>query len=135
MTAPLSDVIIFSVARLVDDAQTERRDPSHSDIEFQISRAGLSAGDPNAQGQTVGKAKRVRSTLSWALENDFAAGQSFVASLIALVRGCGGFRESSPNFVGMEAITDARSAFQAEGYELATDGDPRPVVLENLAGL
>jgi hypothetical protein len=44
-TAPINDAIIVAVAQLVDDAQTERRDPSHSDLEFQIRRAGLLAGD------------------------------------------------------------------------------------------
>jgi hypothetical protein len=52
--------MIIAVARLVDDAQTETREPSHSDIEFQIRRARLTQGDPKAQGQLVGKAKRVR---------------------------------------------------------------------------
>jgi len=46
--APLSEAIIIALARLVDDAQTETRDPSHSDIEFQIQRVGLQQGDPKA---------------------------------------------------------------------------------------
>jgi hypothetical protein len=46
--APLNDAIIVALARLVDDSQTETREPSHSDIEFQINRAGLAAGDPKA---------------------------------------------------------------------------------------
>jgi len=56
--AHLNDAIIVSVATLVDDAQSGTREPSHSDIEFQIVRAGLSQGDPKNHGQTVGKAKR-----------------------------------------------------------------------------
>lgn len=90
MSAPLSDSIIIAIARLVDDAQTETREPSHSDLEFQIGRARLTLGDPKAQGQLVGKAKRVRGTLHWALENNQQAGEAFVESLMALVRGCGG---------------------------------------------
>src|SRR3974390_3542337 len=134
MAAPLSDSIIISVARLVDDAQTETREPSHSDLEFQINRASLTQGDPKAQGQLVGKAKRVRGTLHWALENDIEAGELFVESLIALVRGCGGFRPASPNFVGEHAIADAIAAFRAEGYELSLDGELRPIVLDTLTG-
>jgi hypothetical protein len=133
-SAPLSDTIIVAVAQLVDDAQTDRRDPSHSDLEFHIKRAGLSAGDPISQGQTVGKAKRVRSTLSWALEGDPEAGGKLVFSLIALVRGHGGFRESSPNFVGRHPIENAVAAFDSEGYELSVDGELRPKILENLSG-
>ena len=80
-TAPLSDSIIVAVANLVDDAQKETREPSHSDIEFQIRKAGLQDGDPKAQGQLVGKAKRVRGTLSWAFEHSPEAGEEFVVSL------------------------------------------------------
>lgn len=133
-SAPLSDAIITAVAQLVDDAQGERRDPSHSDIEFNIQVAGITAGDPKSNGQTVGKAKRVRSTLSWALDAVPEAGGQFVSALIANIKGHGGFRETSPNFVGSDAIANARAAFDAEGYELTCDGELRPKVLDNLFG-
>lgn len=133
-STPLSDPIVIAVARLVDDAQSDTREPSHSDIEFQIRRAGLAAGDPKSQGQIVGKAKRVRGTLSWALENNPLAGGTLVASLIALVRGCGGFRETSPNYAGADVIRDATDAFKTEGYELMGNGELRPVLLDNLSG-
>jgi hypothetical protein len=42
--APLSDAVIVAVSRLVDD-HGQRRDPSHSDITFQIKRVGLEDGD------------------------------------------------------------------------------------------
>jgi hypothetical protein len=132
--APLSDTIIISVARLVDDSQSERREPSHSDLEFQIKRAGLTEGDPKSQGQLVGKAKRVRGTLSWALENDPEAGERLVTNLISLVKGCGGFRETSPNYVGQEPFRDAVDAFKAEGYELTLEGELRPQMLDSLSG-
>ncbi len=134
MPAPLTDAVIIAVARLVDDAQTETREPSHSDIEFQIQRSRLTAGDPKAQGQLVGKAKRVRGTLNWALDNNAAAGESLVENLISLVRGCGGFRSASPNFVGSEAIENAITAFRSEGFVLTSDGELHAVVLENLSG-
>jgi Abortive infection C-terminus len=132
--APLSDAIIVAISQLVDDAQSERREPSHSDLEFQINRAGLAAGDPKAGGQTVGKAKRVRAVLSWAIEHKFEAGQEFVASLVSVIRGHGGFRESSPNFVGTEVVTNATALFASEGYELSSDGELRPRLLDNLNG-
>lgn len=134
MSAPLSDSVIFAIARLVDDAQTGTREPSHSDIEFQIQRAGLADGDPKAQGHVVGKAKRVRSTLSWALEHNSDGGQKLVQSLSALVRACGGFRDASPNFVGKDVIEDMRAAFRLEGYELTSDGELRPLLLDQLSG-
>ena len=132
--APITDAIIVAVARLVDDAQTGTREPSHSDIEFQFDRCGLSAGDPKVQGQLVGKAKRVRGTLSWAMENDPDAGERLIANLVALVRGCGGFRGASPNYVGAGVIQDVVEAFRAEGYELTNDGELRPILLGNLSG-
>ena len=132
--APLTDAIIIALARLVDDAQTETREPSHSDIEFQINRAGLAGGDPKAQGQVVGKAKRVRAVLSWALENAPDAAEVFVAAFVAMLRGKGAFRCSSRNFVGQEALTDAIDAFRDEGFVLSPEGDLRPTSLDALDG-
>jgi len=134
MAAPLTDSIVFAMARLVNDAQTETREPSHSDLDFQINRAGLTGGDPKAQGQLVGKAKRVRSALSWALENDADGGEKFVESLLAYLRSCGGFRPGSPNYVGAEAIADAVTAFASEGFVLAENGELQPQLLDNLSG-
>lgn len=126
--------MIIVVSQLVDDAQTETREPSHSDIEFQINRARASAGDPKSQGQVVGKAKRVRATLGWALANDIDAGQTLVAGLISHVRALGGFRAGSPNYCGDEAIRNAVDVFRKEGFALALDGELRPLLLDNLEG-
>lgn len=133
-SAPLSDAIIVAVAKLVDDAQIASREPSHSDIEFQIIQAGLSAADPKAQGQTVGKAKRVRATLGWALEHDPSGGEALVTKLISLVRAHGGFRAGSPNYAGADAIQNAIEVLRIEGYELSSDGELRLIMLESLSG-
>lgn len=132
---PLTDTIIVAISRLVDDAQVETREPSHSDIEYEIKRTNLQNGDPKAQGQLVGKAKRVRSTLSWALENNPDSGAHFVANLVSHVKACGGFRESSSNYVGKEAIQNAIIAFKAVGFELTVDGELFPFLLDNLDGI
>jgi len=134
MPAPLTDSVIVAVASLVDDAQSEPREPSHSDLEFQINRAHLTAGDPKAQGQLVGKAKRIRGTLSWALENDPSSGEALIESLLAILRAFGGFRTASPNYVGAEAVTNAIAAFRMEGFTLTNDGELQPQILENLTG-
>lgn len=131
-TAPLTDRIVVAVARLVDDAMSETRSPSHSDLEYQINRSGLSDADPNQQGNVVGKAKRIRAVVNWALEHDLERGERFVLGLMSHIQGCGGFRKSSANYIGQDAIENARSAFRAEGFDLAADGDLRPTVLENL---
>ena len=80
MSAPPSDSVIIAVAPLVDDPHTETREPSHSDLEFQIGRR-LTQGDPKAQGHLVGKAKRVRATLYWLLDNNQQAGEAFSAEV------------------------------------------------------
>jgi len=132
---PLTDSILVAVSQLIDDAQTERRDPSHYDVRYAFERHGLLQGDPAAQGQSVGKAKRVRSTLSWALEHAPESGSQFISTFIALIRGYGGFRESSPNYVGVDAYRNAAAALSAEGYELSSDGDLHPRLLDNLCGV
>ncbi|WP_144481471.1 abortive infection family protein [Cytobacillus oceanisediminis] len=133
--APLTDEILFALAKLVDDAQQTTREPSHSEIEYQITRFKLEQGDPHFQKHSVGKAKRVRSILNWAMENNLDAGEKFVGSFIALLRALGGFRESSKNYVGKEAIMNTQAAFKSEGWELSSDGDLRPIVLDNLSEL
>lgn len=130
---PLNDSIAFALARMVDDAQTDRRDPSHSDIEFCITTWKLTQGDPNSQGRTVGKAKRVRSVLTWAIEHSPENGCGFVGQLVALIQSCGGFRTGSPNYVGDEAITSLREAMASEGFVLASDGAIRPLALDSLS--
>ncbi len=134
-SAPLTDAIIVAISKLVDDAQAESyREPSHSEIQTQIDRAGLTSCDPNQQGQTLGKAKRIRAVLYWAIENDAGAGGTFVCGLLGHVRGCGGFRQDSPNYVGADAIRGAVDAFSTEGLVLGTDGILTPRVLEGLSG-
>lgn len=132
---PLNDAILFALARLIDDGQQEnKREPTHSDIEFCITKWKLTVGDPKTQGQVVGKAKRVRAILSWAIENDLEAGRGFVEQLIALVRSCGGFRPDSPNFVGEDAVRGLREPLATEGFILASDGELRPQVLDTVTG-
>ena len=86
---PINDTVIYALARLVDDAQSERRDPSHSDIEFQITRADLEEADPNKAGPPVGKAKRVRSVLSWAFDREPQKAELFASCIISAVVAAG----------------------------------------------
>ncbi len=68
----LNDTVIQAVARLVDDAgEASPREPSHSDLETILRRADLLEGDPHQDHAVrVGKQKRIRSALNWALDND-----------------------------------------------------------------
>ena len=135
MTPPITDLIVAAVSKMVDDSQIEGyREPSHSDLEFYINRAGLTSADPKAQGQTVGKAKRIRAVLSWALDNNQAAGGKLIQLLVDKVRAAGGFRESSANFIGQETIRQAIDAFDTEGFSLSRDGTLQAKNLEALSG-
>jgi hypothetical protein len=135
-SAPLSDAVITAVAELVDDAQSgTHRNPSHSDIDFEIDRCGLKPGDPKTQGRQLGKMKRIRAALSWAKDNDPESGRTFIAQFIAQIKGFGGFDPTSSNYVGAEAIRHARNAFKGEGYELTEDGKLLPLLLDNLSGV
>lgn len=133
-TFALNEAMVQSVSRLVDDAGATR-EPSHSDIESVLRTAGLLKADPHRDPTIrVGKQKRVRRVLSWSLDNDPAAGVRLTTSLIAMVRGCGGFRPNSPNYCGDEAIETCVAAFVGEPVELTTDGLLRPRRLDALSG-
>lgn len=133
--ALLSDATITALSRLIDDSQMDGyRRPSHSDLTFLFQNAGLIQADPKQRGDNVGKAKRLRAVLTWALENDYpAAGERLVKSLVGMVKGCGGFRKESPDYVGNDAIESAMAVFESTGHRLSEDGALQPVVLERLS--
>lgn len=132
---PLTDGILYALARLVDDAHNPR-EPSHADLRHCMDRSGIAAAaDPHRQGTSPGKEKRIRAVLSWTIDNDFEAGQKFVAQLVSFIRSRGGFRQDSPNFVGLEEIRNLQEEFSKEGFDLAPDGDLRPKVLDSLTGM
>lgn len=131
----ISEAVITAISSLVDDGRAGlKREPTHSAIEFQITKAKLSEGDPTTTGQVVGKAKRVRSVLSWGMENAPQSASQFAEALVGVIRGLGGFREASPNYVGYEAITNAVGVLRGEGYELTNSGELRPLLLDSLSG-
>lgn len=135
MMVPITDLIVAAISKMVDDSQAEGyREPSHSDLEFYIGRAGLTLADPRAQGQVVGKAKRVRAVLSWALDNDQTSGGKLTETLISKIRASGGFRETSTNFIGHDVIRQAIDAFETEGFSLSRDGALQPKSLDSLRG-
>ncbi len=132
---PVDDTIMYALARLVDDAQKDRRDPSHSDIEFQIQHAGLQSADPNkSPGSPVGKAKRVRNVLSRALDSSPAKAETFASGILSAVRSCRGFSRDSDNYVGEDAVKGLADALRPHGFVLGADGTVSPVALERLSG-
>jgi hypothetical protein len=134
MELPISDSIIVVVSKFVDDAQVTSREPTHYDLEVQIKKAGLTHADPKSQGQPVGKAKRLRATLNWAIENDPQAGGVLIALIISQVKAVGGFREASPNYVGNEQILNAINVFNSENFSLSENGEIRPKIADTLKG-
>lgn len=134
---PLNDEIAVALSNVVDDALVSTRKPSHSDLENIILRHKLSEGDPklNKQNTNVGKAKRILSVLNYAMEIDQEAGEAFCSSLLSLIRGHGGFRETSPNYVGNESIRNLQSSLKVEGIILESDGTVNPILLDNLSDL
>jgi hypothetical protein len=109
ISAPLTSTIIHAVARLGDDSQANgKREPSHSDIEFQIAQAGSGEGDPNrtAGHQPFGKMKRLRATLSWAIENNVRGGEQLVAGIVDLLR--------SLDFGPIRLTTSAQNLFRTQ---------------------
>lgn len=130
----LTDALVVAISQLIDDAQAERRDPSHADLKSLFERYGLLEGDPFSRGQTPGKAKRVKSVLSWAIEYAPEPGARFLSALISEIRGYGGFTHTSPNFVGKDAYANLAAILDSEGYELSCDGVLRPKLFDNLTG-
>jgi hypothetical protein len=130
---PVDDGIAYAVASLVDDSQKDRRDPSHSDIEFEIKKSGLSEFDPNKPGlAAVGKMKRVRSVLVSSLERYPDKTEILAFGIINLVRASGGFREQSPNYVGNAVIENLIGLLRPKGVLLQKDGQLNPLILDGL---
>ena len=134
---PLTEAVHIAVAQLFADDPVNRRDPdakprdpSHQTLTECLQRAGLVQADVKG-----GKEKRVRAVLSWALDNDLASGRRLVAILVATVKGSGGFRDGSPNFVQTETVVNLREAFASEGWLLTSEGDLEPTLVgDDLAG-
>src|SRR5690554_2661916 len=97
---PVTDTVVHAFAQLVDDSGNSGsyREPSHSDIEFQINVSGLTTFDPKQQGQLIGKAKRVRAVLYEAMTANPSAASQFAMGLLGKIRACGGFRAGASNF-------------------------------------
>lgn len=133
----VTDTIAHALMQLVDDSNNNGsyREPSHADIEFHANQAGLAELDPKQQGQLIGKAKRVRAILYAAMDSDPTAASRFASGLLAKVRACGGFRAASANYVGREAIDNAKAAFDVEGFVLTDDGTLSAKILSSLSGV
>tara|TARA_R110002167_G_scaffold57840_8_gene163893 strand:- start:126995 stop:127822 length:828 start_codon:yes stop_codon:yes gene_type:complete len=130
---PIDDSIAYALASLVDD-RGKGRQPSHYDLHSLIDRYGLNQFDPANKGATVGKAKRVKSVLIGSITYQREKAEGFGSGLIELVRGMGGFRSESPNYVGAEPITNLAAALKVKGVTLGKDGVISTISLTSLSG-
>ena len=55
MKIPISEAIIIAIANLIDDAQTEKRKPSHYDLDEEIVRCRLQSADPISREKVLVK--------------------------------------------------------------------------------
>ena len=101
-----------------------------------VVRAGLSGAEPNERPDTrSGKVKRLRTILSFAIDQKPSEGERFVRIFVDQVRASGGFRIGSSECPGAATVGSLREAFRRAGFELDPEGNVRPTVLENLDGV
>lgn len=75
----MNDEVMSALARFFD----EGRGPSHDEFDRLFARAGLRAADPRAAGEgTIGKMKRVRAVLGYAIDNDPEKADVLVKALV-----------------------------------------------------
>ncbi len=127
----LSDEIAIALGPFFD-----RIGPSHDEIRGLVKRAGLEALDQERDpgGNPIGKMKRVRGVLRAAVVSHPDQGAQLVRALIDAIRAHNGFRPTSGNFPGVEAVHALREALRNEGMDLDEDGNVRPLHLESLDG-
>lgn len=134
MKFDLTEIILVAIARLVGDAQADApRFPSHSDLSFAFEKHSLLHVDPKNH-QPVGKTKRVRKVLSWALDNAPESGFKLAMTLLQDVKVAGGFRPESTNYAGRDAIQGAIEAFKEQGLILTEEGSLTRQSVEGLRG-
>lgn len=109
--------------------------PSHDQLTTLFGRHGLLVADPrSADAENVGKMRRVRAVLSYAVTQAPTQGAALARDLLAALRASGSFRVDSPNYPGGEAVENLRKAFDREGYLLDDDGGVRRKQLETMEG-
>ncbi len=112
------------------------RGPSHDELTYWFKAAGLESADPGMSGPAgpIGKMKRVRNVLYFAVENNPAAGSKLISRLMDGLRANGAFLPGSDAYSGDDTIASCRRAFAEIGYELDPSGHVRPQTLDNLEG-
>lgn len=128
----INDEIVSVIARFFEGGAG----PSHEELTRLIGRVGLRHADPRTTqpNEQVGKMRRLREVLSFAIDSDPPAGEKLIHAVIGAVRSYGAFRPEAPGYAGSDQVEAARVAFKSQGYELDPAGELHPAVLDNLEG-
>ena len=133
MKLRVNDALGAAISQMIDQDSPL----SHDDLDTTFDRFKLRAGDigkRDADGKPIGKHRRVKAVLTYAVDNDPEAGGRLVEYLVSRLQGAGSFREGSPNRLPADAIANARGVFRSQGFTLAEDGALVPTTLDGLTG-
>lgn len=126
------------IAAVVSNFMDPNRPPTHDDLDRAFRRFGLASADPAPRGQSstgpLGKKKRVKEVLGFAIDSNPASGEELVKLLISATKAHGGFRPEAEGYVGASVVRAAQAAFAAVGFVFTADGDLMPAQLETLEG-
>ncbi|WP_290774274.1 MULTISPECIES: abortive infection family protein [unclassified Exiguobacterium] len=130
----LDTSIIVSFARLFEQSSLVYRKPSHSEISKVLQDLNIADLDPKIADPSLSKVKRVEFLLYTLTSEDIDSikGQDVFFRLLDLLRGYGGFRADSDNYVGKEAFENFKYVLKSSGIFIDDGGNIIPVILDNL---
>lgn len=133
MKLRVNDALGTAISQMIDQDSPL----SHDDLDTSFDRFKLRAGDigkKDAEGKPIGKHRRVKAVLTYAVDNDPEAGGRLVEYLVSRLRGAGSFRDGSSNRLPADAVANAQAVFRGEGLTLTDDGALVPTTLDGLSG-
>lgn len=130
----LDTSIIVSFARLFEQSSSVYRKPSHSEISKVLQDLNIVDLDPKIADPGLSKVKRVEFLLYTLTSEDMDSikGQDLFFRLLDLLRGYGGFRADSDNYVGKEAFENFKYVLKSSGIFIDDGGNIIPAILDNL---
>lgn len=126
--------VIVSFARIVEQSSSFYRKPSHNEISKVLHDLSIADLDPRIDDPGLSKVKRIEFLLYTLTSEDIYStkGQELFFRLLDLLRGYGGFREDSENYVGKEAFENFLYVLKSSGIFIDEGGNITPVILDNL---
>jgi hypothetical protein len=133
MKLRVNDALATAISQMIDQDSPL----SHDDLDTAFTRFKLRAGDPgrvDANGKYIGKHRRVKGVLTYAVDNEAEAGGRLIEYVVARLQGAGSFRDGSSNRLPADAVANAQAVFRGEGLTLTDDGSLVPTTLDGLTG-